>query len=152
MESPFDQTSKTTVCMFLEPILNTHYKTYQEVITLSTMPPGPLANVVALMHMNKLSPFQNTPIGSPSIYSFGCSHVLCRYPCKGGSFSSMKNSNNFMYSEDIPKIFSYLVSNGYTIDTSVTKMLNSSKNSLIGGMSNTTISGNKKMICMFTFI
>ena len=149
MISPFDNISNT-ICLFLEPILNTYYHTYQEVITLSDMPTGPLSNMVSLIRTDKLSSFQNTPVGSPSMFSYGCNFVLCRYPCKNGHISSMKNSNMFMFADDIPKVFSFLIANGYTIDTSITEMLNSSKNHIVGGVSSIKISGNKKMICMFS--
>ena len=44
MISPFDNISNT-ICLFLEPILNTYYHTYQEVITLSDMPTGKYDNM-----------------------------------------------------------------------------------------------------------
>ena len=60
----FDQYIGSTFTLFLEPILNTYTKTYQNVITLSDTPQGPLQDHVCLIRTEKLSPFQQEPITS----------------------------------------------------------------------------------------
>jgi hypothetical protein len=52
-----------------------------------------------------------------------------------------------MGADDIPSVLAYLVSNGYKVDTSMTKMLNHGR-VMIGGVSETRFSGDRKMICM----
>ena len=54
-----------------------------------------------------------------------------------------------MGADDIPSIFSYLSSNGYTVDTQLTKML--FKSDVVNGSSQNRLSGNKKMICMIRY-
>jgi hypothetical protein len=56
MESPFKNHS--SVVMYLEPYLNSFTKNYQNIITLSDMPNGPLSNMVSTISSPKLSPFQ----------------------------------------------------------------------------------------------
>jgi len=139
--SPFTKHNSNFI-LYLEPILNTYYQTYQNVITLNTMPPGPLADMVTQISITKLSPFQQAPILNNSPYN--CTFVLLRYPKSSGF--SIKNSDYFMTADDIPSVLSYLQDNGYIIDTGITTMLNKSKLP-IGGISETKLTGNRKIIC-----
>jgi hypothetical protein len=148
MESPFYKTNTKSIVMYLEPYLNTYYKSYQNIITLSDMPTGPLADLVTPISFPKLSPFQDPPPFSSN--PMNCTYVLLRYPknqCPGKP--SLKNMDYFMTADDIPAVFSYLTSNGYKIDTGLTKMLYKSKVA-IGGVSEKKISGDRKMICFFS--
>jgi len=150
MESPFAKSNKSFV-LYLEPILNTYYKTYQNIITLSTMPTGPLADMVTMINPPKLSPFQE--FGQFSTPNFGrgggCTYVLLRYPKSAcGVIGSIgKNSDVFMGADDIPSVLAYLNSNGYIVDTGITKMLFKSRIT-VGGVAENRISGDRKMICM----
>lgn len=146
MESPFAKTN-TSITMYLEPILNTYNKTYINIITLSNMPDGPLKEMVSRMNPPKLSEYY--PI-SPFIgTNNNCVYTLMRYP---GTRSSSNSSHLdfYMYADDIPSVFSYLTENGYIIDTKMTNMMQKS-NINIGGPANTRMSGNRKLICMFTY-
>jgi hypothetical protein len=149
MESPF-ASANTSVVLYLEPYLNTYYKSYQNIITLSAMPTGPLAQLVSSISSPKLSPFQESgPFSSSSSH---CTFILQRYPTNQPSSSaggrhSAKNTDFFMGAEDIPSVFSYLQQNGYIIDTSLTKMLFKS-NINVGGNSDNT---SRKMICMIQY-
>jgi hypothetical protein len=151
MESPFKRTGGSFV-LYLEPILNTYYKTYQNVITLNTLPEGPLADMVTMINLPKLSPFQEAGAFSSPNMGRGmgsCVYVLLRYPksvCGVGNAVG-KNTDYFMGADDIPSVLAYLASNGYKVDTSMTKMLNHGR-VLIGGESETRFSGDRKMICM----
>jgi len=150
MESPFAKSNKSFV-LYLEPILNTYYKTYQNIITINTMPTGPLADMVTMINPPKLSPFQE--FGQFSTPNFGrgggCTYVLLRYPKSacGVSGSIGKNSDVFMGADDIPSVLAYLNSNGYIVDTGITKMLFKSRIT-VGGVAENRISGDRKMICM----
>ena len=151
MESPFGASNSSFV-LYLEPILNTYYQTYQNVITLSAMPPGPLADMVTTINVPKLSPFQEAGAFSNPHLGRGmgsCVLVLLRYPKNvcGVNGSIGKNVDIFMGSDDIPSVLSYLGSNGYKVDTSMTKMLNNGR-VMIGGASETRFSGDRKMICI----
>lgn len=144
MESPFDQYNNTII-MYLEPILNTYSKTYQQVITFSEIPSGPIHEMVATISSSKLSPFQTGPF-----FGHRCIHVLCRYRGIHNSGSSTKLADGFMGADDIPSVFSYLRANGYTIDTDMTKMMNKSRVTLGQSQSSFSFSGERKMICIFT--
>ena len=153
--SPFT-TSRTNV-MYLEPVLNSYYKTYQNVITFSQCPVGPIKDMVTTMSPPKLSSFQTaSPFFNPGYgrgINSGCVNVLMRYPTgAGGSYSAApKCADAYMGADDIPSVLSYLMENGYKVDTSMTKMLQNSEIN-IGGPAETRMSGRRKMICAFTFI
>ena len=119
MESPFDNAASSVCSLFLEPVLNSHYKIYQSILTVSNIPNGPLANLIARTNAPKLSTF--SPPQSPN-----CSLIVCRYPCNG-HLNNSKNMNQFMYSEDIPNVIGYLENNGYEIMYNVTNMAHKGK-------------------------
>jgi len=78
IESPF--TKSKTFVLYLEPLLNTYYKSYQNVITLNCLPSGPLADMVVQIDMPKLSPFQSAAAyASPFYNGSNCRWVLLRY-------------------------------------------------------------------------
>jgi len=162
-QSPFANlgtcNGSTSVVLYLEPILNSYYKNYQNIITLNAMPAGPIQDMVVPMSMPKLSEFQSasafSSYQSNNRSNNQCTFVLLRYPKNSSSSSyssvkSFKNSDAFMGADDIPAVLSYLQSNGYTIDTSITKMLFKSR-AVIGGVAESRMSGDRKMICMVSY-
>jgi hypothetical protein len=148
MESPFKKANKTVV-LYLEPILNKYFKSYQNVITMNCMPDGPLSDMVAMINLTKLSPFQDSGVFSSANFNGSkCNHVLLRYPISQFGGVNWKAADTFMGADDIPSVLSYLQSNGYVINTDLTKMLNKSRVT-IGGVSEKYYSGDRKMICIF---
>lgn len=146
MESPF--TKSNTFVFYLEPILNSYHKSYQNIITVSSIPPGPLNDLVASMSLPKLSPFQQIgTFASP----YNCVNVLLRYPKTHiNGRPSMKDTDSFMTTEDIPAVLSYLSSNGYTIDKDLSYIMQKA-NIGFGGTSDSRLSGNRKMICIANY-
>lgn len=145
MESPFAENNSTFV-LYLEPVRNQYYKTYQNIITVSTMPPGPLEQLVKPQSFDKLSPFQQA---GPFYTGFNCVNVLLRYP-KTSNVSSIKHGDSFMMAEDIPSVLSYLQSNNYNVDTTMTKMMFKSRIPM-SGVSEKRMSGDRRMICMVNY-
>lgn len=147
MESPFYSiANKHTNVVYIEPVLNTYYKTYMNILTVNGMPSGPLSEMVYSMRFDKLSPFQYLPITSSSSGFPQCTMVIGKYRTK----PVMNNASTFMGIDDIPALFSYLELNGYTIDRSLTRMLLDS-NINLGSTSTYTYSGNRQMVCMFSY-
>lgn len=115
--SVFD-VSNSSVSFYLDNMLDEQSKTYYKVISLSAMPPGPLANMVATRRFPPLSEFQRL---SPwDVYGSSCRHVLLRYPKGTVNASSI---SNLMSQNDIPSLFAYLTSNGYQVQTELSKMI-----------------------------
>lgn len=142
-ESPFEKYQSKTVILYVEPLLDTYNQTYVSVLTLNAMPDGPLSKAVRIFNTPKLSPFQTftNTISSPD----NCTYILMKYPNSNKTIST-----NWMLEEDIPSVFSFLQSNNYTIDTSLTKLMNHSQVNL-GGISQIKRTGNRRMVCMFSF-
>jgi hypothetical protein len=147
MESPFEKHGSTFV-LYLEPILNPYFKAYQNVITLDRMPSGPLADMVNVVDLPRLSSFQEAGFGIGRGFGGSCLHVLFRYRKSSGLFS-WKNTDIFMGADDIPSVLGYLRCNGYTIDTNLTKMMFESRVD-VGGVSDKRFSGDRKVICFVT--
>ena len=151
-ESPFASSyGSYSVILYLEPVLNSYYQNYQNILTLSDMPLGPLKNMVSKLQFPKLSPFSN------SSCSTSCLYVLGRYTVSDAGKPTTNNTDSFMYADDIPSVLSYLQSNGYIVDTSLTTMLQKSEVRIGGGSGSgswsdsATCSGNRRMICMFSY-
>ena len=152
MESPFAKHgsgSGSTFVLYLEPILNPYFKSYQNIITLDRMPSGTLADMVTMVNLPKLSPFQEAGVFSGPNFgralSGSCVHVLLRYPKNACGFN-WKNTDVFMGADDIPSVLGYLKANGYIIDTDLTKMMFKSRVE-VGGVSDKRFSGDRKVIC-----
>ena len=154
-ESPFYPSGgeSGSFVLYLEPILNPYYQSYQNIITLNVMPPGPLSEMVTMINVPKLSPFQAAAAyASPFYTGENCIFVLLRYKRSklgGVGSGAFKNAESFMGADDIPAVFSYLLKKGYTIDTSLSKMMYQSRVE-IGGVSDSRLSGDRKMIAMVT--
>jgi hypothetical protein len=96
--------------LYLEPILNPYYQSYQNIITLNVMPPGPLCEMVTMINVPKLSPFQAAAAyASPFYTGENCIYVLLRYKRSKLGSGAFKNSDSFMGADDIPAVFSYLL-------------------------------------------
>ena len=152
--SPFycDNSNSGSFVLYLEPILNSYYQSYQNIITINTMPPGPLSHMVSKIDMPKLSPYQQSAAyASPFYNGCNCVHALMRYRhCTGSGSGVFKCSDAFMGADDIPAVFSFLMNNGYTIDTSISKMMFQGR-VVIGGVSDRRLSGDRKMIAMISY-
>ena len=145
MESPFAKhNSSDHFVLYLEPFLNSYYKSYQNIITLSNMPSGILANMVYVISSPKLSEFQS--YHSFNNNSHNCIYALMRYPTNNNR-GFMKCSDAFMTADDIPSVFSFLIENGYSINSDLTKLIYKS-GIFNNSASNTNFSGNKKIIAI----
>jgi hypothetical protein len=97
-----------------------------------------------MLPFTKLSDFQ-----SPGpFYSnpMNCTYALLRYPKNIGQ--GIKRTDYFMTAEDIPAVLNYLRKHGYIVDTEMTKLLFHS-NVGLDGVSESKVSGNRKMVCYF---
>ena len=120
--------------LYSQPYLDTFNQCYQSIITLNTIPKGPLAKFIRKVNLAKLSPFKQATT---------CTSIP---KCTLGILSFNNNCNqrgcNLMTVEDFPYLVSFLMENGYTIDTKITKMI---QNSSI------QIADDKTLICFVTY-
>lgn len=128
-----------TVSLFSQPFLDTYNQCYKNIVVLNLKPQGPLADLVRFVKFPPLSEFKQPGPCSPikqcgyALMSLGACSTGC------GKFGS-----DLMVVDEVPTLISYLASNGYTIDTSITKMFNQSE------IRFDTNTGNK-LICFITY-
>lgn len=104
-----------TYTLSLEPFYDTHHGCYRKVITIDRTPTGPLTGLVKKVKPALLSPFQKS--FDPCCKQKGCLDVI----------HAQGDVNNLLTVDDLPSLYSFLVTNGYTIDTAITQMMNQSE-------------------------
>ena len=82
------------------------------------MPQGPLAQLVRKVQFQPLSQFKQ-PGPCSRINNCGLALTAFNNVCN-------KGCSGFMIVDEVPNLLSFLLSNGYSINTSITKMLNTS--------------------------
>lgn len=125
-----------TVSLFSQPYLDTYNQCYKNIVVINLPPQGPLGDLVIRVKFPPLSEFK---------YQDNCNQLKqCGLALISLGSCNTKMCDNLMVVDEVPDLISYLVSNGYTVDTSITKMFN---NSDIRFDANT---GNK-LICFVTY-
>jgi hypothetical protein len=114
-----NNTPKKTISLFSQPYLDNSAGCYKNIITLNTLPQGPLGNFVKKIKMSPLSHFKN--------YSNKCEMTNnCCLALSNKCIYMLSDYTDLMMVDDVPNLISYLLENKYTIDTSITKMFNES--------------------------
>ena len=118
--------------LFYQPYLDSYQQCYKNIITINLFPNGPLQKLVKKIHFNKLSCFQESSNSCNKIEN--CGYALV----------SPYNLCSLLTVDDIPDLFSYLLSNGYTIDYQTTKLLQ--KNNMTFNTNS-----DKQLLCFITY-
>jgi len=138
---PFDNMmAAKTVSLFSQPYLDKLNQCYKNIVVVNLSPQGPLGNLVKKVNFPPLSEFKQSTACSP-LKQCGLALLSLNGYC---SIGCSKNSENLMVIDEVPDLISFLVSNGYTVDTSITKMFNDSD------IRFDTNTGNK-LICFITY-
>ena len=99
-----------------QPYYDSRNQCYKNIVTINQKPKGPLAALVVNVKFQPLSPFkQPSPCAQATVCGLGLKSLDTRCGC-----------GDLMTVDEIPNLFSFLVTNGYKIDTSITKMMNAS--------------------------
>ncbi|MEX0595036.1 MAG: hypothetical protein WD512_00945 [Candidatus Paceibacterota bacterium] len=109
-----------------QPYYDNYNQCYRNILVLNKDPIGPLKKIVKRINPPLLSPFQEPPTAC-------CSQERCIY--------AIYDKQELACVDSIPELFSYLVSNGYQIDTSVTTMMQKSPVKL----------NNNNLICFISY-
>jgi hypothetical protein len=107
-----------TVTLFSQPFLDTYNQCYKNIVTINLLPQGPLAQLVRKVQFPPLSQFKQ-PGPCSRINNCGLTLTTLNNICN-------KGCSGFMIVDEVPNLLSFLMSNGYSINTSITKMLNTS--------------------------
>ncbi len=128
--------SAKTVSLFSQPYLDTYNQCYKNIVVVNLKPQGPLGELVRFVKFPPLSEFKQP---GPCTPLKDCGFAIMSLDgCNSGCKSDL------MVVDEVPNLISYLVSNGYTVDTSITKMFNDSD------IRFDTNTGNK-LICFVTY-
>jgi len=119
-----------TTRVYLDP----YCQQYRNIIMINQIPEGPLR---AFVRRIRLPPLMVKTMDSPFFEDSrgGCGLALL-------SFLPGHHYGPWMSPNEIPDLFSFLYSNGYHIDTSVTKMMNTSSIRL----------DNRNILCFFSYM
>jgi len=133
-------TQAKTVSLFSQPYLDTLNQCYKNIVVINLMPQGPLADIVKFARFPPLSEFKTPGPCSPMK---DCGYALMSL---GGDYGGCcsRGGCDLMVVDEVPDLISYLVSNNYTVDTSITKMFNTSD------IRFNNTNGNK-LICFVTY-
>lgn len=102
-------------CISSIPYYDQHCQSYRNILIINAKPSsGPILNIIKQIQRQKLSPFQTN--------SKCCPNSSCIY-----AFTDIHDKSNLLCISKIPELFSYLVENGYNINTSITKMMQNSE-------------------------
>ena len=86
---------------------------YKKIIVINQKPIGPLANLIRTITKEKLSPFQTT--------TSCCPVAACTY-----AILNPNHTTQLLCSDNIADLFSFLLTNGYTIQYELTKIMQQS--------------------------
>lgn len=136
---PEKPTIAKTFSLFSQPYLDTYNKCYKNIVVINLMPRGPLADLVKFVKFPPLSEFKQS---GPCTPFKECGYALMSLG--GCNIGCGKFGDDLMVVDEVPDLISYLVSNGYSVDTSITKMFNTSE------IRFDTNTGNK-LICFVTY-
>lgn len=126
-----------TVSLFSQPYLDTYNQCYKNIVVVNLKPQGPLGDLVRFVKFPPLSEFKQPGPCSPLK---DCGYAIMSLTGCGDT----KFGNDLMVVDDVPTLISYLLSNGYTVDTSITKMFNASDIRFDTNIGN-------KLICFITY-
>lgn len=99
-------------------IYNSMIQCYKKVISINSMPAGSLKNLIKKGKIEKISPFQQN--------SNCCMPTQCPL-----LILDPNNTSDYLCEENICELFSFLASNGYTIETQLTEMMKHKTRDLI---------------------
>lgn len=103
-----------------EVILENYHKCYKQAITINKRPNAPLQSLVKQAKFEKASPFSYDSPCCPNGYN------TCKY-----YVLDPNNTADLLCEENIANLFSFLIENGYTIETQLTEMMQQKNKNLI---------------------
>lgn len=124
--------------VYLEAIYDSQKKTYIKILTLSEMPDMPLAQYVRRLNTSKLSNLNRSYTETKCVYA-----IMKQLDSQDQDYT--RGDTEYMEANDIPRLFAYMVSNGYMIESGWTSILQKSKISL----NSNSDSEKKTLIFMF---
>ena len=118
-----------TISLFSQPYYDPCSQCYLNIVTMNLPPRGPLLRLTRRVKLYPLSEFKE-PGNCTRLQTCGLGlrsmRFLYGFGGFGGGYNNSYSCSDLMTVDEVPDLFSFLLSNGYTIDTSITKMMNQS--------------------------
>lgn len=126
----FDSNGIKTFTITSQPFYDQYNQCYKNIIMVNAEPRGPIRRIVRRIKLPRLSPFQREGPCNP-IPKCG----LALQSLRGTEYGSIQytgccklNSGcDLMTPDEIPDLITFLLGNGYQIETQITNMLNQSE-------------------------
>lgn len=130
------------------PFYDARLQQYTKILSINAVPVGPLASRVKTVRPLRLSGLSglsglcgNNGVGST------CIHAITASSCGSGCGSGC---GAFMTPEQLPELFAFLVSNGYAVDSALTKLAAKHQSGGGGGCSNANANANA-LVCIVSY-
>ena len=108
-----------------QPFYDQYSQCYKNILMVNAEPCGPIRRIVRRIKLSKLSPFQREGPCNPIPK---CGLALQSLNLYGSIGCCKLNSGcNLMTPDEIPDLITFLIGNGYQIETQITNMLNQSE-------------------------
>ena len=133
-----NQIESKTVSLFSQPFLDSYNQCYKNIVVLNLPPKGPLAKLVRLIKFPPLSEYQQ----QDNFNQYG--YALLSLNGYNENIEYSEFQQNLMIVDEVPDLISFLLKNGYIIDTNITKMFHDSEISFKTNFNN-------KLICFITY-
>ena len=118
-----------TISLFSQPYYDPCSQCYLNIVTMNLPPRGPLLKLTRRIKIYPLSEFKE-PSNCSRLQTCGLGIRSLRFLNGFGGFGVGGNNSyscsELMSVDEIPDLFTFLLENGYTIDTRITKMMNQS--------------------------
>lgn len=95
----------------LDDILIQRDNCYRKVLVINKMPDAPFSSIVKTIKREKLSVFKQSY--TPCSKNDSCMNVIL----------NPNDKSEYLFEEDLAELVTFLVENGYTIDTKLTKLM-----------------------------
>jgi hypothetical protein len=120
----------TTYTLFSRPYLDLYNQNYTNIVTINLPPKGPLGQFVRPIKFPPLSQFKfpssNNNNNNNNRRGQTCGLAISSLNQYNQYNQSNKYGQGLMVVDEVPDLFAFLLSSGYKIDTSLTKMMNTS--------------------------
>lgn len=111
-----------TFTITTQPFYDQYNQCYKNIMMVNAEPRGPIRKIVRRIKLPRLSPFQREGPCNPIPKCGLALQSLNQYT----SCCKINSGCNLMTPDEIPDLISFLISNGYQIETQLTNMLNQS--------------------------
>ena len=94
------------------PFYDTRQQQYIKILCVNVAPTGPLATRVKVVRPPRLSGFQSCNYTNHCNSHSGCIHAI----------TAATDNACYLSPDDLPELFAFLATNGYTVDLGLTKL------------------------------